>query len=93
MYPAMIAVNQFNEIFLPREGIFGQNYYSARFYDKEVTIDNIWGDWRVCECAPYKEKLDKKSKVFARGAGEVLREYFFKSFEEARNFVIGGMLK
>jgi hypothetical protein len=79
-----------SKFLIKREGVFGQLYRSIRFYDKEITIDNIMGDYRVCECSPYNEKLDNGK--LKKGAGEVVREWLFNSKKDADDFLDKGMI-
>ncbi len=73
-------------MFSEKKGIYGQIYRSARFADKEITIDDLTGDFRLCIATPYNERLDKIK--FCKGAGEVIKEWYFNTFDEAINFLI-----
>ena len=78
----------FNGLFQEKKGLFGQIYYSAQFQDKEITIDNIYDDrdFRVCICTPFSKRMEKR-KSFG-GYGEVIKELFFKSIDDAYNFLL-----
>lgn len=81
-----MTLAEIKKIFVEKKGIFGEPYKSAILGDKEITIDNITGEFRICLCTPYDEKLEKKR--FCRGAGEVIKEWYFGSEDQAVAFLV-----
>ena len=77
----------FNGLFQEKKGLFGQIYYSAQFQDKEITIDNIFydRDYRLCICTPFSKRTEKHKRF--SGSGEVIKEIFFRSMDEAFDFL------
>lgn len=68
----------FKDIFYLKKGNFGQEYYSASFTDREVTIDDLSGMVIVCVSTP----------IVNNESGEVVRSWKFDSEQEAIEFVI-----
>jgi hypothetical protein len=86
IYMPQINLLELRKSFVERIGIFGQKYLSARFEDKEITIDDLTVNYRVCICTPYCERRDKKH--VCKGAGEVIREWTFDTFRDSLSFLI-----